>query len=132
MIPPLRHILCIDDEDDILYVLRIALESIGHFSVTTINGSAEAVANAGMFIPDLILLDVMMPEMDGPTTLAKLRENPNLEKVPIVFMTARVQPKEVEEYMALGAFGVIRKPFDPMRVCDEITQLWQQYHAQHA
>ncbi len=129
MAPPLKHILCIDDEEDILHVLRLALSDIGGFTVTTLTSSADAVARSCVIQPDLILLDVMMPGMDGRTTFAALREQPALANVPMVFMTARVQPHEVDEYLGLGATGVIRKPFDPVRVADEITALWNHYHA---
>lgn len=129
MTPPLKHILCIDDEEDILQVLRIALEDVGGFFVTTLTNSAEALARAEIITPDLILLDVMMPGMDGRMTLEMLRKKPGLQHVPMVFMTARVQPHEVDEYLALGATGVIRKPFDPVRVSDEIYALWKHYHA---
>lgn len=129
MIPPLKHILCIDDEYDILQVLRMALEDIGGFMVTTLSSSTEAVARAERIQPDLILLDVMMPGMDGRSCLAALREQPALAQVPMVFMTARVQSHEIDEYLALGATGVIRKPFDPVRINDEIMALWKHYHA---
>lgn len=74
--------------------------------------------------PDLILLDVMMPGMDGPTTLGNLRRLPGLTDTPVIFMTAKVQPHEVEQYKALGALDVIAKPFDPMQISDQIRAIW--------
>lgn len=76
-------------------------------------------------VPDLILLDVMMPGMDGPTTLAALRREPTLVDVPVVFITAKVQSSEVEFYTSLGALGVISKPFDPMALADQVRAIWQ-------
>ncbi|MGZ5848543.1 MAG: response regulator, partial [Ramlibacter sp.] len=84
----------------------------------------DAIAQAEAFGPDLLLLDVMMPGMDGPTTLARLRELPATRQVPVVFMTAKVQASEIENYKALGALGVISKPFDPMRLADQVKALW--------
>jgi two-component system OmpR family response regulator len=80
------------------------------------------------FQPDLILLDVMMPEMDGPTTLKAFRKMPEANEILVIFMTARSQTHEVEEYMELGAIDVIRKPFDPITLCDQIKKIWEQYN----
>ncbi len=119
----LTHILCIDDEEDILQVAKLALEAVGGFRVSLCRGSAEAVKTAESAAPDLILLDVMMPDMDGPTTLGKLREAGIV--APVVFMTAKVQPAEVRHYLDLGAIGVISKPFDPMALSGEVRALWE-------
>ncbi|WP_199221388.1 response regulator [Desulfonatronum sp. SC1] len=77
------------------------------------------------FVPDLILLDVMMPDMDGPTTMRELRKIPDLANTPVVFLTAKVQPQEFSAYLALGAQGVIAKPFDPMKLADEVHAVWE-------
>ena len=76
-------------------------------------------------LPDLILLDVMMPEMDGPDTLAALRKLPETQTTPIIFLTAKVQPDEVARFRELGALGVISKPFEPMALADEVRQVWE-------
>jgi CheY-like chemotaxis protein len=78
------------------------------------------------FSPDLLLLDVMMPEMDGPTTLKALRQIPGTLPTPVIFMTAKVQPAEVEELRTLGALDVIAKPFDPMTLADQIKKIWNE------
>ena len=88
-------------------------------------GVAEALAVAEQFAPDLILLDVMMPGMDGPTTLAELRKKPTLAHTPVVFMTARVQRHEIEQYLAIGAADVISKPFDPMSLSAQVAAIWK-------
>lgn len=131
MKPKLSHILCIDDEPDILQVATMCLEMVGGFKVTPCNGSAEGVQKAKEVKPDLILLDVMMPEMDGPQTLKKLRENVDLNHVPIIFMTASVQPEEVSRYLALGAVDVIKKPFDPMALHTQVLHIWDKHTSAH-
>lgn len=126
---PLSHILCVDDEEDILHVAQMALEVVGGLRVSTCSNGIDAVRDAAVLRPDCILLDAMMPEMDGPATLQQLRQQPETRNIPIIFMTARVQPKEVQEYLALGAIGVIPKPFDPMLVTDEIKRIWDRRDA---
>lgn len=121
----LNRILYAEDEPDIQTVAQMALEAIGGFSVNVCNNGQEAVDKAIDFNPDLILLDVMMPGMTGPDTLKELKTFPELKNVPVIFMTAKVQPQEVEEYKALGAIEVIAKPFDPMTLADTVKEIWQ-------
>ena len=128
MTPSLNHILCVDDEQDILQVAKLALEVVGGFRVSLCHGSRDAVETAGAQSPDLILLDVMMPEMDGPTTLRKLRETVHGARTPVIFMTAKVQPAEIRHYLDLGAVGVISKPFDPMTLAAQIKEIWAAHH----
>jgi DNA-binding response OmpR family regulator len=120
----LKTILYIEDEVDIQAIARLALEAIGGFVVDICSSGREGVAYASKNPPDIILLDVMMPEMDGPTTLLALRQLPALAGVPVVFMTAKVQPQEVANYRALGAADVIAKPFDPMTLADQVRAIW--------
>ncbi len=114
------RVLLVDDEPDILLVARASLERIGGFAVEACASGEAALAKAAAAPPDLVLLDVMMPGMDGPSTLKGLRENPATAGLPVVFMTAKVQPKEVERYLELGALGVIAKPFDPLNLPREL------------
>jgi two-component system OmpR family response regulator len=120
----LQHILCIDDEEDILQVAKLSLEMVGGLRVSLCHGSKQAVPEAVRLSPDLILLDVMMPERDGPATLLALRAEPASAGIPVVFMTAKVQPAEVAHYLELGAVGVVSKPFDPMTLSDNLKSLW--------
>jgi CheY-like chemotaxis protein len=122
MAQELKCILCVDDEEDILQVAKLSLEMVGGFEVFLCHGSRQALAEATSKHPDLILLDVMMPEMDGPTTFARLREAG--VEIPVVFMTAKVQPAEVKHYIDLGAIGVVSKPFDPMTLSSQIQEMW--------
>ncbi len=124
----LRSILCVDDERDILEVAKMCLEVVGGFEVTCCEGGQAALDVVAAQTPDLILLDVMMPGLNGPETLAELRKLPHLKGVPVVFMTARVQAAEVKSYLKLGATGVIPKPFDPMQLSGEVRKIWEAFH----
>lgn len=108
------HVVFCDDEPDIREIIDMSLGLDSLFVVRSCATGSEAVRTAVDWRPDLILLDVMMPGMDGPTTLARLREDSRTALIPIVFMTARTQTRECERFKALGARGVIAKPFDPM------------------
>jgi len=121
----MSKILHIEDESDIQQVARIALEDVGGFSVLVVSSGREGLAAARSAMPDLILLDVMMPGMDGPTTLKGLRECPQTASIPVIFMTAKAQRHEIDRYVALGALGVITKPFDPMTLAQEVHALWK-------
>ena len=125
--PTLNRILYVEDEADIQAVAQLALEAIGGFSVTICISGKEAVHVASELSHDLILLDVMMPDMDGPSTLKALRGLPQTAATPVIFMTAKVQPHEVAQYKALGAIGVIAKPFDPMKLSAEVGELWNKH-----
>ncbi len=126
--PPLKHILYVEDEPDIQQVAKLALEAVGGFDVDICGSGGEAVERAPGLAPDLILLDVMMPGMDGPSTLSALRQIPDLASVPVVFMTAKVQPQEVAHYKDLGALDVIAKPFDPMSLAETVSGIWSRHH----
>jgi two-component system, OmpR family, response regulator len=120
----LSRILFVEDDSDIQVVATLALESLGGFSVLACASGIEALSRFAEFSPDLVLLDVMMPGMDGPATLEALRRLPGGGTTPVVFMTARVQAHEVSRYKALGAVEVISKPFDPMRLAATVREIW--------
>ncbi len=122
--PELKNVLYVEDDQDIQMVAQMALEIVGGLSLMACSSGQEAIAAAATYQPDLILLDVMMPDMDGPTTLLELRKLPNTAAVPVVFMTAKVQAAEVSHYRSLGAIGVIAKPFDPMTLAEQVRQLF--------
>ncbi|MCP3104123.1 response regulator [Myxococcus sp. K15C18031901] len=119
----LRKVMLVDDEEDIRAIGRLSLSRVGGWETVLASSGAEALAVAVAEQPDLILLDVMMPGMDGPTTFGKLREQDATARTPIIFMTAKVQKQEVARYLELGAAGVIGKPFDPMTLPQEIRKL---------
>ena len=121
----LKKILYVEDEPDIQMIARVALENVGGFELLVCSSGTEAIEKAAAFAPDLLLLDVMMPGMDGPTTLAELRKMPQLAKTPVMFMTAKVQPQEVEFLKSLNVVDVIAKPFDPMGLANNIRDSWE-------
>ena len=129
MSKPLQRILYAEDEPDIQEIAVLTLESIGGFSLKVCNTGQEALDAALSFQPDLLLLDVMMPEMDGPTALAEISKLPGMASIPTVFMTAKIQPQEIKEYKVMGALEIIAKPFDPMTLSDTIQNIWNQHTA---
>lgn len=122
----LSKILYVEDDLDIQAVAQIALEVVGGFTLKTCSSGADAISAIEQgFVPDLLLLDVMMPNMDGPTTLGELRKMPTTSSTPVIFMTAKVQSSEQDYYFTLGAIGVIAKPFDPMTLASQARALWE-------
>lgn len=121
----LRRILLVEDDQDIQIVAGLALQDLAGFEVSVCSSGREALSTAQSFAPDLIILDVMMPELDGPGTLAELRRLPDLAETPVIFMTAKAQPNEIAEYRKLGALDVIIKPFDPMQLGDDVLRIWR-------
>ena len=114
------RVLHVEDEPDIREVVEMSLGLDPDLETRSCSSGDEALAVAVDWPPDLILLDVMMPVMDGPTTLARLRENAQTAKIPVVFMTARAQTREIDHFRSLGAAGVIPKPFDPMTLAASV------------
>ena len=125
----LQRILYVEDEPDIQAVATLALEMVGGFTVKVCSSGEEALSEVLPFAPQMILLDVMMPALDGPGTLRALRGLPGLANVPVAFMTAKVQPQEVAHYKSLGALDVIAKPFDPMTLAIQVRRIWETHHA---
>lgn len=121
----LKRVLFVEDDPDIQTVARMALEAVGGFTVLGCSSGAEALERVEAFAPDLILLDVIMPGMDGMETLQALRLLPGAGAVPVVFMTAKVQAQDVSEYREAGAVDVIAKPFDPMTLPATVRSIWR-------
>lgn len=123
--PNLKRIACVEDDPDIRAIIDLALGDLGGLDVTLFVNGLMALEGLEAAKPDLIVLDVMMPNMDGLETLARLREHSALQAVPAIFMTAKAQPSEIERFYAAGAIGVITKPFDPVSLADEIRSLYE-------
>lgn len=123
--PTTLKIMYVDDEADIRTIVQFALEDEEDFELKVCASGQEALDTVADYRPDLVLLDVMMPGMDGPTTLQRLHAQPGLAQLPIAFVTAKVQPHEVTDLKALGAIDVIAKPFDPMALADHVRSLWE-------
>lgn len=121
----LASVMCVEDDPDLQDVIALALEDVGKLSVTVCGSGEEALAQVATVAPDLILLDVMMPGMDGMATLEALRAMPSAAEIPVVFMTAKVQPDEIAAYRAAGAAGTLSKPFDPLTLADELRALYR-------
>ena len=125
--PELVRVVAVEDDPDIRAVIDLALGRFGGLAVTCCGCGRSALETVPRIRPDLVLLDVMMPGMDGLETLARLRLDPQNGDVPAVFMTARVQPHHRADYLARGALGVVAKPFDPLTLAEQLRQL----HAAH-
>ena len=117
-----EKILMIDDEDDIRTVAQMSLQTVGGFQVVLAAHGEEGLEICKKEKPDLILLDVMMPGLDGPGTLKRLKENPESAHIPVVFLTAKAQQMELNELKTMGAAGVLTKPFDPMKLPDLLRE----------
>ena len=120
----LRRILHVDDDKDIRDIAMLSLQHVGGFEVLQCASGLEALRKAEAFVPQLFLLDVMMPEMSGDDLWAEFQTVPALSDVPVIFMTAKVERHYVAELMNKGALAVLEKPFDPITLAEEITRVW--------
>lgn len=125
----LQRIMHVEDDPSIQAITKLALEAIGGFEVTGFSSGEEALTRFVQCAPQLLLLDVMMPGLNGPSTLKKLQQQYDLSQIPVVFMTAKVQPNEIESYIALGAADVVVKPFDPMLLASQIGAIWERFQS---
>ena len=120
----MARILVVDDTPTNVKLLADLLSARGH-AVSTATSGKEALALVATEPPDLVLLDVMMPALDGPGTLQRMRENPSTAGIPVVFMTAKAMPQEIARFIELGAVAVIAKPFDPMLLSRRVLEIWE-------
>lgn len=120
---PIQTVMMVDDEEDIRKVGEISLSMVGNWRTVMASGAKQALELAVRESPDVILLDVMMPEVDGPTAFGWLKDAPATAGIPIIFMTAKVQTQEVGRYLQMGAVGVIPKPFDSMELPGQIRRM---------
>jgi two-component system OmpR family response regulator len=122
---PLRSVLYVDDEPDIREIVQLAFSLSPDLDVHTCESGIKALETMPLLRPDLVLLDVMMPGLDGPATFARMREHEMLRTIPVVFVTAKALPQEVDRFLSVGALGVISKPFDPMVLAQNVLAIWQ-------
>lgn len=120
----LKKILYAEDEPDVQTIVELTVQTMSEYQIKICNNGKELLKCVSEFNPDLILLDVMMPEMDGPTTFRNLQSEENTKDIPVIFMTAKAQVHEIEIFKEIGVVGIITKPFDPMNLCDEIQAIW--------
>ena len=121
----MQKVMCVEDDADIRMILEFSLAGVGGLSVLCCESGAQALAQVQTFRPDLIVLDVMMPGMSGPETLEALRQQPDVVGTPVVFLTAKATPGELEHLLQYGATGVIVKPFDPMTLPQNLHMYWE-------
>jgi CheY-like chemotaxis protein len=122
----LRSILYVEDDLHVRTTAKLVLEVIGNFNVRECSSGRQAVLAAEDFHPDLILLDVMMPELDGLATLKALRQMPHMADTPALFVTGLTMPEDLARYIGVGAIGVIPKPLVPLRLAGQVSQMWEQ------
>jgi two-component system, OmpR family, alkaline phosphatase synthesis response regulator PhoP len=118
-----RRILIIDDEPDIREATQVCLEIARGWEVLTAGSSAEGIAKAAAEQPDAVLLDVMMPDMDGLATFRQMQANPITRHIPVILLTAKAQPADQRHYLQLEVAAVITKPYDPMTLADQIAEI---------
>ncbi len=118
-----KHILLVDDEDDIREVAGVSLEAVGGWQVSTASSGSEGITRALAERPDAILLDVMMPDMDGPTTFERLQEDPRTRDIPVILLTAKAQTADRHRFEQLGVAGILTKPFDPMALAGQVEAI---------
>lgn len=123
----LTDVLYIEDDPDIQDIVKLTLEHFGGITVHVCESYKAALEKLKSVTPQMIFLDVMMPDVDGIKTLQSLRRMPVLAQVPVVFITAKTQKQEIDHYMSLQAVGVIKKPFDPNTLVETVTSLWNKY-----
>lgn len=121
----LKKILYVEDEPDIQEISKIALGDIGGYELAVCSSGEEAIEKGPLFSPDLIILDVMMPGMDGLATFNALQKIEPTKSVPVIFMTAKIQQSEIQVYLDMGAIGIVHKPFDPMTLADKVKEIWE-------
>ena len=122
---PLNRVCYVEDDEDMQKIVRMSLERIGKMSVELVTDPLVAIDAIKAFKPELVMLDWMMPGMDGPTLYRKMKEDPGVRDLPVVFITAKASPKELEELRALGAAGTISKPFSPKELPVLLREIWK-------
>jgi CheY-like chemotaxis protein len=121
---PLNRICYVEDDEDIQRIVRMSLERVGKMTVQVVGDPMQAIEAMKAFKPDLVMLDWMMPGMDGPTLFRKMREMPEIKHLPVVFITAKASSSEMDELRAMGAAGAISKPFSPKDLPDQLRSIW--------
>jgi CheY-like chemotaxis protein len=122
---PLQRVCYVEDDEDIRKIVRMSLERIGKLTVEVIGDPMVAIDAMKAFKPELVMLDWMMPGMDGPTLYRKMREVPEVCDLPVVFITAKASEKELNELRTLGAVGTISKPFSPKDLPEQLREIWK-------
>ncbi len=122
----LKKILYAEDEPDIQIIVETIIEALSDYKIKICGDGEQLLECVEEYCPDLILLDVMMPKMDGPTTFRNLQENEKTKNIPVIFMTAKAQVHEIKNFQEAGIIGIITKPFDPVQLCSNISDIWEE------
>jgi two-component system OmpR family response regulator len=122
---PLTRVCYVEDDEDIQRIVRLSLERVGKMTVQIVGDPNTAIEAIKTFVPDLVLLDWMMPGMDGPTLFRAMKQRPETSSLPVVFITAKASQGELDELSALGAAGAISKPFNPKDLPDQLRAIWE-------
>ncbi|MFC0046934.1 response regulator [Rheinheimera tilapiae] len=125
----LKKILHVEDDESIRLIVEMALVDLFGMTLVSCDGGAQALAQLNHFVPELILMDAMMPKMDGLQVLAEIRQRPDTLNIPVVFMTARIQQAEKQQYLDAGAIAVIEKPFEATELGSQLSVIYQQYQS---
>ena len=121
---PLARICYVEDDEDIQRIVRMSLEKVGKMQVEVVSDPNQAIAVMARFKPDLVMLDWMMPGLDGPTLFRRMKQDPQTAALPVVFITAKATQRDMDELVALGAAGTISKPFSPKDLPDQLRSIW--------
>lgn len=124
----LKRIMHIEDDESIRMITSVTLEAVGNLEVLSCESGYDGIRQFEAFQPQVVLLDVMMPDLDGPGTLEEMKSRYRLDNVMVLFMTAKVQQEELAHFKSIGGFDVIEKPFDPMTLADKIRTCWEKYN----
>ena len=122
---PLNRVCYVEDDEDIQRIVRLSLEKVGKMTVEVVGDPTAAIEAITQFKPDLVMLDWMMPKMDGPTLFRQMKLRPETSSLPVVFITAKASQKELDELMAMGAAGAISKPFSPKDLPQQLREIWK-------
>ena len=121
---PLNRICYVEDDEDIQRIVRMSLERVGKMTVAVVSDPTQAMKAFAEFQPDLVMLDWMMPVLDGPALFQQMKLRPETSELPVVFITARASPRDLDELKELGAAGTISKPFSPKDLPDQLRAIW--------
>jgi two-component system, OmpR family, response regulator len=121
---PLQRICYVEDDEDIQRIVRVSLERVGKMTVEVVTDSMKAIDVITAFKPDLVMLDWMMPGMDGPALFRKMKTEPEVSALPVVFITAKATQRDTDELLSLGAAGVLSKPFSPKDLPEQLRTIW--------
>ena len=120
----LNRVCYVEDDEDIQRIVRMSLERIGKMTVEVVGDPTAAIEKMALFRPDLVMLDWMMPVMDGPTLFRQMKTRPETSALPVVFITAKAAQRDLDELIALGAAGTISKPFSPKDLPEQLRAIW--------